>query len=47
MAAPSNWAAVRSRLARTLLLPVYRLFTEGLETSDLVSAKTVLDSLRP
>jgi hypothetical protein len=37
----------RTRQARQLLLPVYRRFTEGLETADLVAAKTLLDALRP
>lgn len=37
----------RTRQARTLLLPVYRRFTEGLKTADLVSAKTLLDSQGP
>jgi len=32
--------------ARKLLAPVYRRFTEGFETADLVEAKNLLDSLR-
>ena len=36
----------RTRQARSLLLPVYRRFTEGLDTADLVSAKALLDTLR-
>jgi len=32
--------------ARKLLSPVYRRFTEGFGTADLVAAKTLLDSLR-
>ena len=37
----------RTRQARTLLLPIYRRFTEGLDTADLRSAKALLDRLRP
>ena len=36
----------RTRQARTLLVPVYRRFTEGLKTTDLVGAKALLDTLR-
>jgi hypothetical protein len=36
----------RTRPARALLLPVYRRFTEGLQTADLVGAKVLLDTLR-
>ena len=32
--------------ARKLLSPVYRRFTEGFGSADLVAAKTLLDSLR-
>jgi predicted ATPase len=32
--------------ARKLLAPVYRRFTEGLNTPDLVAAKALLDQLR-
>jgi len=32
--------------ARKLLRPVYRRFTEGFETPDLIAAKALLDSLR-
>jgi predicted ATPase len=31
--------------ARSLLLPVYHWFREGLDTSDLVKAKALLDEL--
>jgi predicted ATPase len=31
--------------ARSLLVPVYGWFTEGLDTPDLVEAKALLDSL--
>ena len=37
----------RTRQARRLLLPVYRRFTEGLDTADLRGAKALLDTLRP
>jgi predicted ATPase len=33
--------------ARALLEPVYAWFSEGLETADLVAARTTLDSVRP
>jgi predicted ATPase/DNA-binding winged helix-turn-helix (wHTH) protein len=36
----------RAGQARKLLAPVYRRFTEGFGTADLVAAKTLLDSLR-
>jgi len=36
----------RASQARKLLSPVYRRFTEGFGTADLVAAKTLLDSLR-
>jgi len=36
----------RAKQARKLLAPVYRRFTEGFGTADLVAAKTLLDSLR-
>jgi predicted ATPase len=39
-------APQRTRQARTLLLPVYRRFTEGLKTADLLDAKALLDTLR-
>jgi predicted ATPase/DNA-binding winged helix-turn-helix (wHTH) protein len=39
-------AQQRTRQARTLLLPVYRRFTEGLKTADLLNAKALLDTLR-
>jgi len=32
--------------ARKLLAPVYRRFTEGFETADLVAARTLLASVR-
>jgi hypothetical protein len=32
--------------ARELLGPVYRRFTEGFETADLIAAKALLDSVR-
>ena len=32
--------------ARALLTPVYRRFTEGFDTTDLVAAKALLKSLR-
>jgi predicted ATPase len=32
--------------ARKLLAPVYRRFTEGFGTADLVTAKTLLQTLR-
>jgi predicted ATPase len=32
--------------ARKLLAPVYRRFTEGFETADLIAAKRLLASLR-
>jgi len=32
--------------ARRLLAPVYRRFTEGFETADLIAAKALLDSFR-
>jgi predicted ATPase len=35
----------RAKQARQLLLPVYRRFTEGLETADLRRAKALLDTL--
>jgi len=37
----------RGSQARTLLSAVYRRFTEGFGTADLVSAKALLDRLRP
>ena len=36
----------RTTQARKLLAPVYRRFTEGFETADLVAAKALLDALR-
>jgi predicted ATPase len=36
----------RTNQARNLLAPVYRRFTEGLETADLKTAKALLESLR-
>jgi predicted ATPase/DNA-binding winged helix-turn-helix (wHTH) protein len=36
----------RASQARKLLAPVYRRFTEGFETADLVAAKALLDSVR-
>jgi len=33
--------------ARKVLAPVYRRFTEGFDTADLVSAKALLDALPP
>jgi predicted ATPase/DNA-binding winged helix-turn-helix (wHTH) protein len=36
----------RTTQARTVLAPVYRRFTEGFGTADLVTAKTLLDTLR-
>jgi hypothetical protein len=32
--------------ARTLLATVYRRFTEGFDTADVVTAKTLLESFR-
>lgn len=32
--------------ARKLLGPIYRRFTEGFETADLIAAKALLDSVR-
>ena len=37
----------RSHDARELLAPIYRWFTEGFDTSDLMEAKTLLDQLGP
>ena len=37
----------RSQDARELLAPIYRWFTEGFDTSDLMEAKTLLDQLGP
>jgi len=37
----------RGSQARKLLSAVYRRFTEGFGTADLVSAKALLDRLRP
>ena len=37
----------RTDQARKLLAPVYRKFTEGFETPDLVNGKALLDALRP
>ena len=36
----------RASQARQLLAPVYRRFTEGFETADLIAAKSLLASLR-
>ena len=37
----------RTKAAREILAPVYDRFTEGFETTDLKSAKLLLDDLRP
>jgi hypothetical protein len=42
----SRTVKVRSAEAREVLEPVYRRFTEGFETADLKTAKTILDGLR-
>jgi predicted ATPase len=36
----------KTRQARTLLSEVYRRFTEGFDTTDVVTAKALLQSLR-
>ncbi len=36
----------RTTLARKVLAPVYRRFTEGFKAPDVVAAKALLDSLR-
>jgi len=36
----------RTSAAAKLLAPVYRRFTEGFKTADLVAAKTLLQSLK-
>jgi predicted ATPase len=36
----------RTTHARKVLAPVYRRFTEGLGTADLMTAKALLDTLR-
>ena len=37
---------IRTKAAREILAPVYDRFSEGFETSDLKSAKLLLDGLR-
>jgi predicted ATPase len=40
------WHRLKTSQARTLLAAVYRRFTEGFDTTDVVTAKTLLKSFR-